>query len=47
VDRLTARQLFDGVHERMALRWIAGMRGEARVLEPNAKLSRRPSLVGY
>ncbi|MBB3225673.1 HPr kinase/phosphorylase [Luteibacter sp. Sphag1AF] len=31
----------------MALRWAAGMRGEARVLEPNAKQSRRPSLVGY
>jgi HPr kinase/phosphorylase len=47
VDRLTARQLFDGVHERMALRWAAGMRGESRVLEPGAKQSRRPSLVGY
>ncbi|MET0617573.1 MAG: HPr(Ser) kinase/phosphatase [Luteibacter sp.] len=47
MDRLTARQLFDGVYERMALRWAAGMRGEARVLEPNAKQSRRPSLVGY
>jgi HPr kinase/phosphorylase len=31
----------------MALRWAAGMRGESRVLEPNAKQSRRPSLVGY
>jgi HPr kinase/phosphorylase len=31
----------------MALRWAAGMRGEARVLEPNTKQSRRPSLVGY
>lgn len=47
MDRLTARQLFDGVHERMALRWVAGMRGEARVLETSAKQSRRPSLVGY
>jgi HPr kinase/phosphorylase len=47
VDRLTARQLFDSVHERMALRWSAGMRGESRVLEPGAKQSRRPSLIGY
>jgi HPr kinase/phosphorylase len=31
----------------MALRWAAGMRGESRVLEPGAKQSRRPSLVGY
>ena len=31
----------------MALRCAAGMRGESRVLEPNAKQSRRPSLVGY
>ncbi|WP_082190162.1 HPr(Ser) kinase/phosphatase [Frateuria defendens] len=47
MDRLTARQLFDGVHERMALRWVSGMRGEGRVLERGATTSRRPSLIGY
>ncbi|MDE1899621.1 MAG: HPr(Ser) kinase/phosphatase, partial [Xanthomonadaceae bacterium] len=47
VDRLTARQLYDGVHERLALRWLAGLRGEARALEPGAAQARRPSLVGY
>ncbi|NII11518.1 HPr(Ser) kinase/phosphatase [Oleiagrimonas sp. C23AA] len=47
MDRLTSRQLFDNVQERMALRWVAGMRGETRVLEPGVTQSRRPSLVGY
>jgi HPr kinase/phosphorylase len=47
LDRLTARQLYDGVHERMALRWVAGMRGESRALEPGATQTRRPSLIGY
>jgi len=47
LDRLTARQLFDGVHERMGLRWAAGMRGESRALEPGATQTRRPSLIGY
>jgi HPr kinase/phosphorylase len=47
LDRLTARQLYDGVHERMALRWVAGMRGESRVLERGVTASRRPSLIGY
>jgi HPr kinase/phosphorylase len=47
LDRISARQLYDGVHERMALRWVSGMRGESRVIEPGAAQSRRPSLVGY
>ena len=47
LDRLTARQLYDGVHERMALRWVSGMRGESRVLEQAATTTRRPSLIGY
>jgi HPr kinase/phosphorylase len=47
LDRLTARQLFDGVHERMGLRWVSGMRGESRVLERGATQTRRPSLIGY
>ena len=47
LDRISARQLYDGVHERMGLRWISGMRGEARALDPGATQSRRPSLIGY
>ena len=42
LDRISARQLYDGVHERMALRWVSGMRGESRVLEPGAAQARRP-----
>ncbi|MGA8278078.1 MAG: HPr(Ser) kinase/phosphatase [Rhodanobacteraceae bacterium] len=47
MDRLSARQLFDAVHERLQLRWVAGMRGENHAIEPGASQSRRPSLVGY
>ena len=47
MDRINARQLYDNVHERMALRWVSGMRGESRVLEPGQVEARRPSLVGY
>src|SRR3546814_5738816 len=46
LDRISARQLYDGVHERMALRWVSGMRGESRALEPGAAQARRPSLIG-
>lgn len=47
MDRLTARQLYDRVNERLALRWLAGLRGESRVLEPGVAMARRPSLIGY
>lgn len=47
LDKLTARQLFDEVQERMEMRWASGMRGEKRVLDPSETKSRRPSLVGY
>jgi len=47
MDRLTARQLFDAVGERLALRWVAGLRGENRAIETGGHLERRPSLVGY
>ncbi len=47
MDKLTARQLFDDVYERLDIRWSAGMRGEKRVLDPGEAKSRRPSLVGY
>ncbi|EQD67260.1 HPr kinase/phosphorylase [mine drainage metagenome] len=47
MERITARQLFEKVNERLALRWVAGVRGESRLLEPSAGRERRPSLVGY
>ena len=47
MDRLTSRQLYDAVGERMQLRWVAGMRGEGRAIEPGDKHSRRPSEIGY
>lgn len=47
MDRVTARQLFDATNERLATRWVAGMRGESRYLEPGSVQERRPSLVGY
>ncbi|HET8553915.1 MAG TPA: HPr(Ser) kinase/phosphatase [Rhodanobacteraceae bacterium] len=47
VENITARQLFDNVSERLELRWVAGMRGETRVLDTGENKSRRPSLVGY
>ena len=47
MDRLSARQLFDAVGERLQLRWIAGMRGETRAIETGGNQERRPSLVGY
>ncbi|MEO8804209.1 MAG: HPr(Ser) kinase/phosphatase [Rudaea sp.] len=47
MERLTARELFDKVGERMALRWVAGRQGENRAIVPAEKQARRPSLVGY
>jgi HPr kinase/phosphorylase len=46
-SRLTAREVFDSLSERMALRWIAGQRGADRVVETGESLQRRPSVVGY
>ena len=45
--RITARELHDQISERLELRWIAGSKGEGRVLESGDHLSRRPSLAGY
>jgi HPr kinase/phosphorylase len=45
--RLSAREIFDALSERMALRWIAGNNGQSRVFEVDERLQRRPSLVGY
>ncbi len=42
-----ARDLFDQQQERLGLHWIAGERGEHRVLEAVDTGARRPSLAGY
>ena len=47
LERLTARELFNKVSERLALRWIAGEAGEKRAIAPAEKQARRPSLAGY
>lgn len=47
MERLTARELFDKVGQRLALRWVAGQRGEHRAIVPAEKQPRRPSLAGY
>ncbi len=44
---ISARDLFDQQQERLGLRWIAGQRGEHRVLEAVETVARRPSLAGY
>jgi HPr kinase/phosphorylase len=47
MERLSARELFDKVSQRLALRWVAGQRGESRAIVPAEKQPRRPSLAGY
>src|ERR1700742_3475532 len=47
MERLTARELFEKVGTRLALRWAAGQRGESRAIVPAEKQSRRPSLARY
>jgi HPr kinase/phosphorylase len=47
VSTISARELFDQLHERLELRWLAGQRGQHRVLEAVETVARRPSLAGY
>jgi HPr kinase/phosphorylase len=47
MERLTARELFDKVSDRLALRWIGGEQGEKRTIAPTDRNARRPSLAGY
>jgi HPr kinase/phosphorylase len=47
MERLTARELFEKVQVRLALRWVAGEQGEKRAITPAEKQARRPSLAGY
>jgi len=47
-NRISARELFDELHERLGLRWLnAGQRGGERTLERGEQQTRRPSLAGY
>ncbi|HET7931445.1 MAG TPA: HPr kinase/phosphorylase, partial [Rhodanobacteraceae bacterium] len=47
MNRLSARELFDDIRERMALRWVAGQAGAERALQQGSAGPRRPSEVGY
>lgn len=47
MNNYTARQLFDDVSERLALRWVVGVRGETRILETDTTRTRRPALASY
>ena len=47
MERLTARDLFDKVSARLALRWVAGQQGETRAIVPAEKQSRRAARAGY
>jgi len=47
LNRITTREVFEQLQERLSLRWIASPAGGERVLERNETLSRRPSLAGY
>ncbi len=44
---ISARELFDQQKDKLALRWLAGLKGEKRELEAVDTVARRPSLAGY
>lgn len=44
---ITARELFDQQRDKLALRWVAGQKGEHREIEAGSNNARRPSLAGY
>lgn len=45
--RITARELFDALGERLQLHWLAGQAGAERMLDRDEHGDRRPSLAGY
>jgi len=47
VNKLSARELFEDIKERMALRWVAGRDGGERALQSGGAGQRRPSEIGY
>jgi HPr kinase/phosphorylase len=46
-SKISARELFEQLRERLGLRWLAGLGGATRVLESVDTVARRPSLAGY
>ena len=46
-EKITARELFDNMQERLDLQWLSGRDGGSRILESGESLARRPSLTGY
>ena len=44
---IAARELFDQQKDKLALRWLAGVKGDQRMLEAVDTIARRPSLAGY
>ena len=44
---VSAADLYEALHERLQIRWIAGSGGGTRRIEPRETRGRRPSLVGY
>ncbi len=47
-NRISARELYDQLQERLGLRWLtSGQHGGERTLERGEQMSRRPSLAGY
>ncbi|HET7593785.1 MAG TPA: HPr kinase/phosphorylase, partial [Rhodanobacteraceae bacterium] len=47
MNRVSARDLFEDIKERMALRWVAGRGGAQRALQSGGDGQRRPSEIGY
>jgi HPr kinase/phosphorylase len=47
ITRISARELFDQLQERLELRWLSGQKGGERQLGRGEQLTRRPSLAGY
>jgi HPr kinase/phosphorylase len=47
ISKISARELFEQLRERLGLRWLAGLEGATRVLESVDTVARRPSLAGY
>ena len=46
-NRISAKELFEQLQERLSLRWLAGQAGGGRTFERTEQLTRRPSLAGY
>lgn len=47
MNRIGAGELFEQLHQRLALRWVGGKAGEHRFVDATATVARRPSLAGY